>query len=177
MFIFYLTIFIYCFFVKTYAYLTEFEKCIQNENENNQKVNLFFLFQCYEQFHKKKFQKNLVYICETEECGGIGDRMKGMQSVFYTSIILERNYIISFKKNLDISNLFGTKRIDWTRNQEIKCDRNLSLMNHMFDWPKQISENENIDDKTICMRTNIDFVSQFFLNEKLKKKLLILGMY
>lgn len=57
--------------------------------------------------------KYVIYMCNDGPCGGIGDRLKGMATLFYFAIITKRVFLIYHRKPFDISLVFMPKTIDW----------------------------------------------------------------
>lgn len=79
----------------------------------------------YVRFHKKTVQKLqrgstevklLVYECHdsTGLCGGLGDRLSGMASLFYAAVVLKRAFVIDQRKPLSLDQVFTPKSdINW----------------------------------------------------------------
>ncbi|CAF1130027.1 unnamed protein product [Adineta ricciae] len=62
----------------------------------------------------KKIRKYLVYVCH-ENCGGWGDRLRGIMSIFMISLMLDRNFRIEITHPCDLSNIFHPNLYNWTQ--------------------------------------------------------------
>ncbi|XP_052771065.1 uncharacterized protein LOC128210752 [Mya arenaria] len=60
--------------------------------------------------------KYLIYFCDIE-CGGLGDRLKGIVKVYMLSILSRRRFGIRMKEPSDIENFLQPHVIDWRVNE------------------------------------------------------------
>jgi hypothetical protein len=108
--------------------------------------------------------KFIVYTCTNEEheCGGWGDRLKGMLSAYVWSLITDRFLLIYINKPCDISNLLQPSEIEWNRPIETfyECSR------------PDIQLRELMQSREPCKnkRPNI-FTLKLYENNKFKKDL------
>jgi len=54
----------------------------------------------------------LIYVCDGE-CGGLGDRLSGLMSVFYLAIALQRIFLIEYTSPVDLELTLVPNRINW----------------------------------------------------------------
>ena len=54
----------------------------------------------------------LIYVCDGE-CGGLGDRLSGLVSIFYLAIALQRIFLIEYTSPVDLELTLVPNRINW----------------------------------------------------------------
>lgn len=57
-------------------------------------------------------QKYIQFLCE-KQCGGLGDRFKGLLSAYAWSLLANRSFVIDVKTPCPFENLYDTNEIDW----------------------------------------------------------------
>jgi hypothetical protein len=76
---------------------------------------------------QKSERKELVFWC-TYWCGGIGDRIAGLTTVFYMALVLRRKFSIWMPKPVQMNTLFEPNKYNWKNLQEPHCDYRLNAV-------------------------------------------------
>lgn len=71
--------------------------------------------------------RHLVFWC-TDWCGGIGDRVAGITTVFYMALILNRKFSIWMPGPVPINTIFEPNKYNWTNAREPFCDNRLNAV-------------------------------------------------
>lgn len=74
--------------------------------------------------------RQLVFWC-TYWCGGIGDRVAGMTTVFYMALILNRKYSIWMPGPVPINTIFEPNKYNWTNSREPSCDNRVNAIDRI----------------------------------------------
>ena len=151
---------------------------------------VFFIFTliiiCYYNVNFKK-ERFISYYCEeAEECGGWGDRLKGILSVYIWSLATDRKFFINItKSNCEFTDIFDEHLIHWNQNKILfenfrRKQKNkftikeLNLMNAL-DFKKKLEEidleNYYKDIDIIYVRTNKNFLPSYAKNPHIRNKL------
>ena len=62
----------------------------------------------------KRHRKYLVYVCH-ENCGGWGDRLRGIMSLFMLSLMLDRNFRIEITHPCNLTHILRPNLYNWTQ--------------------------------------------------------------
>ena len=121
----------------------------------------------------KKVDKTLIYYSSNLSLsGGLTDRLKGIISVYYLSIITSRKFKIIFNSPFELKKIFGTNNINWKIRSSAK-EKKYLLMSKHYNFIDQTDEkiiqsniNNIINDqsKIIAIKINQDYSN--FINNK-----------
>ncbi len=71
--------------------------------------------------------KFIVYVCEAG-CGGIGDRLSGLMSVFYLAVAMKRVFLIDYSSPVDLELTLVPKRMRWNCSKLLPADVHTSTV-------------------------------------------------
>ena len=71
--------------------------------------------------------KTLTYFCSIN-CGGWGDRLRGITSVYILAVLLQRRFIINMLYPCDLSNFLQPNLIDWKTNHNTNQPKNYLIL-------------------------------------------------
>ena len=131
-----------------------------------------------------KINKNkyIIYRCDSDgECGGWGDRLKGIFSAYWWAILTDRQLIIQITKPCPLTEIFEPNEIKW--NMQITKEINytevlLSNINEQNFKRSLITTNLSAfysEFTTIILKTNRNYAASFAKNKFLTEKLKLLG--
>jgi hypothetical protein len=108
-------------------------------------------------FASETHSNQLVYWC-TNHCGGIGDRMAGLSTVFYMALVLKRKFSIWMPMPVQINSVFTPNKYNWLTFQEPRCDHRVNAL-----YPSRarlrlpevtISSDMFANNATVCISAN-----------------------
>jgi len=137
-------------------------------------------------FNLSKYNPNnnkIVFRCNGQGFGGLGDRMIGLCSSFILSLILNFEFRIYWTYPIDLNNILDEKNIKWTTrdydmNEILKNNGELNLIDFNVNKNKHILENNiyKIFNKTISIVSNKAFYLYLMNNKYLESRLLELNI-
>lgn len=100
-------------------------------------------------------QQQLVWVCDRKSwCGGIGDRLRGISTTFFMSIVLDRQFKI-WTDPLPLYDIFDAPKCDWILLKEPACDHVLLEMDYGRGTRLMDLLAANFSHhSTLCVRTN-----------------------
>lgn len=144
----------------------------RNEIRFQHLINEFSSFINISSFETNSFtSKTFIYSCRSF-CGGWGDRLRGIFSVYMLALVSNRRFLIDMSYPCDIHRVLQPHRIDWRFSSNFQTKNRTKLtINTMASWQKEyrikminLIKNENFvelwssyDD--IFMTTNADYLS------------------
>ena len=137
--------------------------------------------------------KYISYNCnENFECGGHGDRIKGIISTYIWSLITNRKFLINITKPCDLKNFLLPNKINWNEALTKSCDltdsnEELSQISVVDLWGLNNNKfKENLkfidilkfheDKDLIILRTNRNYLTSYSRNKYVKISLLSKGL-
>ncbi|CAF0779901.1 unnamed protein product [Brachionus calyciflorus] len=110
---------------------------------------IFLIYKNFTFQSRQKIIKGLKYLqyecLFDEDCGGWGDRLKGVLSAYAFAKILNRKFVIKMIKDCDLNNFFEPNDIDWDYR---KIPKNLSSIELKYgsniDYMNSIKTNYNV---------------------------------
>lgn len=98
----------------------------RTNDEYGNKVNISFVFGDKEDDLKRNKLQNSKYImfrCDRKkdrhDCGGLGDRLKGVMAAFLWSILENRQFLLKINRPCNFTQLLEPNVVKWNQNVEI----------------------------------------------------------
>jgi len=130
--------------------------------------------------YKPNYNKTVIFRCNAQGFGGIGDRLIGLCSSFVLSLILNFDFKVLWTYPIDLTQLFDEKNIKWHLNSYDvnNNDIQLNFLDHNLDkQTKNMLENNpnliNIFNNNVVIISNKPFylylLNNKYLHNRLKK--------
>lgn len=155
-------------------------------SRNNRRLDLL-----YEKYNLllnlTKFQPNsslnktIIYSCQSF-CGGWGDRLRGILSVYILSLLTNRHFMIDMSYPCDISKVVQPNLVNWTYIKPTTINRTRLNINTMRSWQRSLANGISDTVKTknfpevwssyddIYITTNSDYMSLALRNPYMLNK-------
>lgn len=78
--------------------------------------------------------RSLVYHC-SQYCGGIGDRLRGIVTLFYFAVASRRQFFIDMPKPIPFERVFQPAQVDWRWTGRLRCQQHLVAMDDTSTLP------------------------------------------
>ncbi len=112
-----------------------------NDMEGNSRVSTFSNLEDYASFHRSAIRslpdtgrnRFLIYVCDGE-CGGVGDRLSGLMSIFYLAIALRRVFLIEYTSPVGLELTLIPNRLLWNSSKLLPSELHSENLN-IIDTP------------------------------------------
>jgi hypothetical protein len=102
----------------------------------NEKYNLLLNLTAFKGNHL--IEKTMIYSCQSF-CGGWGDRLRGIMSVYVLALLTNRHFMIDMNYPCDISKVLVPNFVNWTYvKSSIAKNRKRLIINTMRSWQTNI---------------------------------------
>ena len=101
--------------------------------------------------------RTLVYVClPFSQCGGHGDRINGILTLFLLAIVSKRRFLILSSNPVDLEVVFATHRIDWRMNiEDVSVSFTRSYIDRRHAFQSDIRNLIESPDHHLLLRTNM----------------------
>ena len=129
-------------------------------------------------FPQLKSDRMMIYSCVNRLCGGWGDRIRGLYSVYILSVFQNRTFAVEIMKPCDIGEFLRPNILDWRLPSNTLDGKNVSVVSLIDRGAPPLTVEDilaNVPDTDIVRVTfNMDFINVFRFHERGKEKLAFL---
>ena len=122
--------------------------------------------------------KYIIYECTfEEECGGLGDRFKGIMSAYALALLTSRHLLIKHVKPCLLSNFLESNEFNWNYvDVNITTIENIWKVNDLnFRNELEFKTKLDFSSKYVSLRTNLDWILPLSKNKNLHSTIIRLG--
>ena len=125
-------------------------------------------------FPQLKTDRMMIYSCVNHLCGGWGDRIRGLYSVYILSVFQNRTFAIEIMKPCDIGDFLRPNILDWRVPSNTLDDKMISRVSLLDKRAPPLTMEEilaKVPDTDILRVTfNMDFIDVFRFHDRGKEK-------
>ena len=125
-------------------------------------------------FPQLKTDRMMIYSCVNHLCGGWGDRIRGLYSVYILSVFQNRTFAIEIMKPCDIGDFLRPNILDWRVPLNTLDDKIISRVSLLDKRAPPLTVEEIIakvpDTDILRVTFNMDFIDVFRFHERGKEK-------
>jgi len=140
---------------------------------------LAFNFKSLTFLYKTEESKYVIYECTfEEECGGLGDRLKGIMSAYALALLTDRHLLIKHVKPCLLTNFLEPNEYNWNNYVDVNIAKtiniwkvnDLNFRNQIEFWTKL-----DFNAQYVSVRTNLDWILPLSKNKNLHSVIKRLG--
>ena len=125
-------------------------------------------------FPQLKTDRMMIYSCVDNICGGWGDRIRGLYSVYILSVFQNRTFAIEIMKPCDIGEFLRPNILDWRVPLNTVDSKNVSRASLLDKRAPPLTVEEILakvpDTDIVRVTFNMDFIDVFRFHERGKEK-------
>jgi hypothetical protein len=132
----------------------------------------------------KNPNKYIIFECK-QNCGGLGDRLKGIMTAYAISLLSQRQLIINIEQPCNFTQLFVPNQVNWLMSQHsinenstvrrIRCMDRIELGNCLKKFAYINESNLELSTTVLIINTNYQWISYFAHNKHFESNIIKLG--